>query len=93
MPVLLSTVASAVIVATPAAALGVPAVALLPEPPPVCYAVRTSVNATEYAPCVAPGGIQYEQGIYQPTYEGANPLVPLGTNPHVPYGTHHDNAG
>ncbi|BAP99516.1 hypothetical protein MBOL_46810 [Mycobacteroides abscessus subsp. bolletii BD] len=40
---------------------------------------------------MTPGGVAYEQGAHQPTYEGANPHVPLGTNPHVPYGTYKIN--
>ncbi|EIV30587.1 hypothetical protein MA3A0122S_0240 [Mycobacteroides abscessus 3A-0122-S] len=37
--------------------------------------------------------MRYSQGIHQPTYGGANPLVPYGTNPLVPYGTNQNNAG
>ena len=43
--------------------------------------------------CLAPGGIEYQQGAHQPTYDGANPLVPYGTSPHVPLGTNTNNAG
>ncbi|EIU58760.1 hypothetical protein MM1S1540310_0021 [Mycobacteroides abscessus subsp. bolletii 1S-154-0310] len=79
-----------------AGALGVSTAATAaadPPPPPVCYANRPSVNAIEQTPCVAPGSVQYSQGIHQPTYGGANPLVPYGTNPLVPYGTNQNNAG
>ncbi|SKD81014.1 Uncharacterised protein [Mycobacteroides abscessus subsp. massiliense] len=64
-----------------------------PAPPPVCYATKPSATATDWAPCLAPGAVQYQQGAHQPTYGGANPLVPYGTNPLVPYGTNQNNAG
>ncbi|SKL50581.1 hypothetical protein [Mycobacteroides franklinii] len=64
-----------------------------PAPPPVCYATKPSVTAIEHTPCLAPGSVQYPQGVHQPTYDGANPLVPYGTNPLVPYGTNQNNAG
>ncbi|AMT69438.1 MULTISPECIES: hypothetical protein [Mycobacteriaceae] len=64
-----------------------------PPPPPVCYAAKPSVNAIEHIPCLAPGSVQYPQGVHQPTYGGANPLVPYGTNPLVPFGTNQNNAG
>ncbi|WP_237156420.1 hypothetical protein [Mycobacteroides franklinii] len=64
-----------------------------PAPPHVCYATRPSVNTLEQKPCLAPGSVQYSQGVHQPTYEGANPLVPYGTNPFVPFGTNQNNAG
>ncbi|WP_078312132.1 MULTISPECIES: hypothetical protein [unclassified Mycobacterium] len=79
-------------IAVAVAVMGAPVALAGPTPPPVCYASETSVNATELRPCVAPGEVIYEQGAHQPTYEGANPLVPLGTNPHVPYGTNKNNA-
>lgn len=64
-----------------------------PGPPPVCYATKSSVNVLEQGPCLAPGSVQYPQAVHQPTYEGANPLVPYGTNPLVPFGTNQNNAG
>lgn len=64
-----------------------------PAPPPVCYAAKPSVNAIEHTPCLAPGSAQYSQGVHQPTYGGANPLVPYGTNPLAPFGTNQNNAG
>ncbi|MUM23228.1 hypothetical protein FZI91_16175 [Mycobacterium sp. CBMA271] len=75
------------------ALLGAPvALAASPAPPPVCYAQETSVNEIDHRPCVTPGGSAYEQGVHQPTHEGANPLIPLGTNPHVPFGTNQANT-
>lgn len=64
-----------------------------PPPPPVCYATKPSVTAIEHTPCLAPGSVQYPQGVHQPTYDGANPLMPYGTNPLVPFGTNQNNAG
>lgn len=72
------------------ALLGAPIAAAGPTPPPGCYAGKNSVNNPQGS-CVTPGGVAYEQGAHQPTYEGANPHVPLGTNPHVPYGTYKIN--
>ncbi|KPG14677.1 hypothetical protein [Mycobacteroides immunogenum] len=85
---LLTAMVAGVGCAASAALLGAPiALATTPAPPPHCYAQETSVNEIDHRPCVSPGGSAYQQGAHQPTYEGANPLVPLGTNPHVPYGT------
>lgn len=88
----LAAILGGVGIAAAVAFVGAPIASAGPIPPGVCYANETSVNATELRPCVAPGDVIYEQGVHQPTYEGANPLVPLGTNPHVPYGTNKNNA-
>ncbi|MGH3726098.1 MAG: hypothetical protein ACRDUS_18470 [Mycobacterium sp.] len=84
----LTAILGGVGIAAVVAVVGAPIASAGPTPPPACYASETSVNATDQRPCVSPGGAIYEQGAHQPTYEGANPLVPLGTNPHVPFGTH-----
>lgn len=78
-------------VAATVAMLGAPIAAAGPTPPPGCYANKNSVNNPQQSACVTPGGTAYEQGAHQPTYEGANPHVPLGTNPHVPFGTYKIN--
>ncbi|SHU03104.1 Uncharacterised protein [Mycobacteroides abscessus subsp. abscessus] len=65
-------------VAATVALLGAPIAAAGPTPPPGCYAGKSSVNNPQGS-CVTPGGVAYEQGAHQPTYEGANPHVPYGT--------------
>lgn len=69
-----------------------PSALATPEPPPACYANKPSVTAIDQRPCKAPGDVYYEQNAHQPTYEGANPMVPHGTNPHVPQGTGQYNS-
>ncbi|CPT79255.1 Hypothetical protein ERS075534_04640 [Mycobacteroides abscessus] len=70
-----------------------PLAAATPSPPEVCYAAETGMRVRDMTACLAPGGIEYQQGAHQPTYDGANPLVPYGTSPHVPLGTNTNNAG
>lgn len=49
--------------------LGAPIAAAGPTPPPGCYANKNSVNNAQQGACVTPGGVAYEQGAHQPTYE------------------------
>lgn len=55
-------------VAATVALLGAPIAAAGPTPPPGCYAGKNSVNNPQGS-CVTPGGVAYEQGAHQPTYE------------------------
>ena len=75
---------AAVILASLSAA---PPAAPTPAPPPACYVNKTSITAIEQRSCVAPGTVLYEQNAHQPTYDGANPMIPSGVNPLVPFGT------